>query len=183
MQKFREEFSHSMAEVRSRLALLVGRADEVGDQTAVLVQRTDAVEREVAEVQRQTSDLSEKLDCSLSECEKRQEEVEQQAVNLEVRTTLLESHSPAAVTRDMKKLVEQMEEMEERLTLAESDAAKAKIASDDLQQHSQNMENKAQLTANDQKALLERLISLERRFETSFPASDGKPLRSISSPS
>jgi chromosome segregation ATPase len=182
VQQFREEFSHSMAEVRSRLAHLVGRAETVGEETATLTQRTDSVEKEVAEVRRQTSDLSEKLESSLTECGKRQEEVEQQAVNLEVRTTLLENHDHTAVTRDMSKLAEQMEEMRERLALAESDAAKAKIARDDLQQSSLNIENRAQLTETDQRALLDRLTSLDNRFEASFPGSASKPLRSISSP-
>ena len=173
--RFKEEFTQSITDVRSRLAQLVGRANEVGEETAALAGRADKVEKKVAEAQRQTSDMSEKLDSSLTECERRQAEVEQHAVNLEVRTTLLESHDPAAMARDMEKLARQMEDMQERLTLAESDATKAKIARDYLQQ---NMANRARLA----EALLQRLLSVENRFENSFPGSGGQPMRSLSHP-
>ena len=180
VQQFREAFSHSVADIRSRLKLLAGQTEEVGEKTDILTQRADTVEKEVAEVQRQTSDLSERLDTSLTECERRQEAADQQAMSLELRTTLLES---CAVTSNMEKMTEQMEEMQDRLELAESDAAKAKIASEDTQQ---NVENRARLADSDQSSLLERLMSLEKKFEASFPAApvsaSGKPLRSVSSP-
>ena len=177
VQRFREEFAHSVEEIRSRLTLIVGRAEEVGEQTAILGQRADEVDKDVTEVQRQTSALSDKLETSLTECERRQGEVEQQAVRLEVRTTLLESQDQAAKMED---LARQLEGMRERLALAESDAAKAKIASEDQQQlQVQNSVNSARLDEGERKDLLERLTSLEKRFVVSFP---GPPSRSHSHP-
>ena len=184
VMRFREEFTHSVEEVRSRLTHLLGRADEMDQQTAILGQRADVVEREMGEVQQQTSDISEKLETSVTECGRRVTEVEGQALRLELRTTLLESHDSAAVARNMEVLAQQMEEMKERLSLAESDAAKAKIASEDLQQQQQQQQARVseRLAESERKALLERLLSLERRFESSFPDEPGQPLRSFSHP-
>ena len=188
--RFREEFSHAMEDVRSRVTRLLGRTEEVGRQTSSLGQRADMVEAEVVEVRRQQSDLSDKLDRSLSESEVRQAELEQQAVDLEVRTTLLEEREECdqRLTSEMKNLVQQMQEMKERVELAESDAAKVKIKCDDMEQQAQNSLNRALLSQADRETLLHRLKLMEQKlqgFESHFPGTisfDCTPKRSVSSP-
>ena len=191
--QFRVEFSHAMADVKSRVTHLLGRAEEVGRQTSALGQRADKVEAEVAEVKRQQSELSDKLDRSLSDSEVRQAELEQQAVGNEVRTTLLEERAwvqeecDQRLSNEMESLVRQMEEMNERVGLAESDAAKAKLRCDDVEQQAQNSLNRALLSQENRETLLHRLNLMEQkmlRFEAHFPSANTicTPKRSVSSP-
>ena len=169
--QFREDFSHAIADVRSRVQHLLGRTEEVGEQTSALRQQVD---EHVEEMKRQTSNLSERLDCSSTESDRRQTELEQQAVSLEVRTTLQEE----AMSGNMKKLTHQLGELKERVSLAESDATKAKIKCDDM---TQNSINRVDLSETDQQALLQRLVSLEHKF-ANFSNTNSKPRRSISHP-
>lgn len=188
--RFREEFSHAMADVKSRVTHLLGRAEEVGRQTSALGQRADKVEADVAEVTRQQSELSDKLDRSMSDTEVRQAELEQQAVDLEVRTTLLEEREERdqRLTSDMESLAWQMEDIKERVELAESDAAKAKLRCDDMEQQTQNSLNRALLSQEDRETLLHRLKLMEQKMlglEAHFPSTisfDCTPKRSVSSP-
>ena len=191
--QFRVEFSHAMADVKSRVTHLLGRAEEVGRQTSALGQRADKVEAEGAEGKRQQSELSDKLDRSMSDSEVRQAELEQQAVGNEVRTTLLEERAwvreecDQRLTSEMENLVRQMEEMNERVGLAESDAAKAKLRCDDVEQQAQNSLNRALLSQEDRETLLHRLNLMEQkmlRFEAHFPSASTTctPKRSVSSP-
>ena len=138
--------------MRSRVQQLFNRTEDVGEQTTALKQRVD---EHVDEVKRQTSDLSEKLDKSSTESDRRQCELEQQAATLEILTTV-HKECTQVLTNNMKTLTDQLEEIKERVTLAESDAAKAKIQCDDMAQNS--------LTDSDHQAILERLMSLENKF-------------------
>ena len=174
VERFREAFSHSMDEVRSRVGQLLRRTEEVGHQTSALMKRADNIDREVAEVKRQTSDA-----------ERRQEELEQHAVDLEVRTTLLENQEDAAnqsLLDEMSVLTEQLEEVKERVGQAEIDATKSTIKCEHL---ARNSRNRDPLSAKDRDTLLQRLESLEQKvqkFEARFPNSiDITPRRSMSS--
>lgn len=163
--------------MRSRVQQLFNRTEDVGEQTTALRQRVD---EHVEEVKRQTSDLSEKFDKSLTESDRRQCELEQQATTLEIRTTI-HRECTQTLTNSMKKLTDQLEEIKERVSLAESDAAKAKIQCDDMAQNSSNSSS-LDLSQSDNQALLERLISLEKKFTTNFSDSNSKPKRSVSHP-
>lgn len=163
VQRFKEEFSHAVADVRSRLTLLLSRSEEVGQQTMALQQRAEKVEEDIVEVKRQQSNLSEELVRCASDSEKRQEELEKQAVSLELRTTLLEDKTDCneSLTSEMERLVEQMEDVRERVALAEGDATKAKLKCDDLEQQQQNSRN----TMQSQEDLLQRLMSMEQKMQ------------------
>lgn len=184
VQRFKEEFSHAVADVRSRLALLVSRSEEVGEQTMALQQRTVKVEEDIVEMKRQQSNLSEEIVRCASDSDKRQEELEKQAMSLELRTTLLEDKTDCneSLTSEMERLAEQMEDMRERVALAEGDATKAKLKCDDLEQQQQNSRNTMQ-SQEDHTTLLHRLMSMEEKMQrlegrSSVPG----PRRSFSHP-
>lgn len=179
VQRFTEQFSHALADLRSRVTLLLGRSEAVEQQTMALRQKTEKVEKDVAEMKRQQSNLSEEFVRYASDSEQRQGELEKQAVSLELRTTLLEDES---LTSEMERLAEQMENMTERVAQAEGDAAKAKIKCDDLEQQQQNARN-ILLSQKDQESLLQRLESMEKKMqklEGHIPTL--APRRSISHP-
>lgn len=184
VQRFTEQFSHALADLRSRVTILLGRSEEIGQQTMALRQKTENVEKDVAEMKRQQSNLSEEFVRYASDSEQRQGELEKQAISLELRTTLLEDKTDCneSLTSEMERLAEQMEDVRERVVQAEGDAAKTKIKCDDLEQQQQNSRNTLP-SHEDQQALLQRLESMEKKMqklEGHFPIL--APQRSISHP-
>ena len=198
VRHFSEHFSHALAEVKSRMALLLGRTDEMGQQTAALRQRQDGMEANATDLERQQSNLSDQLVAHMSDTERQQEGLEQQTMDLELRTALLEQQTDLnqeeqtdlnqSLTSEMKKLTQQMQEVEDRVMQAEDGVAKTKTKFDDVQQQVENSKNRG-LSQEDRDSLLHRMVSMEerlKRFEARLPfakvLSETVPRRSFSHP-